>query len=167
MCAKARENFKRGRGTLKELFDALLKFDIKTLFKEKTTNSFIQFFRYIFVGGFAFLVDAGVLWLCEKVMHYMLAAAIAFVAGLVANYLLSIFFVFSESTNVTNKAKEFIVYAIIGIIGLGLTEAIMYIMTDLCHFYFMLSKIIAAVIVLIWNFVARKKILYTKQEEKR
>lgn len=152
---------------MKEFIEALLRFDIKTLFKEKTTNSFIQFFRYVFVGGFAFVVDAAVLWLCEKFTHYMIAAAIAFIAGLAANYFLSIFFVFSESEQVKNKAKEFIVYAVIGVIGLGLTEVIMYILTDLCHFYFMLSKIVAAIIVLIWNFVARKKILYSKQEDEK
>ena len=152
---------------MKEFFDALIKLDIKRLFREKTTNSYIQFFRYIFVGGFAFLADAFSLWLCEKVMHYMFAAAVAFVIGLTVNYLLSVLFVFSESAEVKNKAKEFLVYAVIGVIGLGLTEVIMYILTDLCHFYFMLSKVIAAIIVLVWNFVARKKILYSKLGENK
>ncbi len=148
---------------MKEFFGAIIKLDFNKLFREKTTNSFIQFFRYIFVGGFAFLVDAFTLWLCEKWMNYMIAAAIAFVVGLAANYVLSIWFVFSESEQVTNKIKEFITYVIIGVIGLLLTEVIMYILTDLCHLYFLLSKIVAAAIVLVWNFVARKKILYTKQ----
>lgn len=148
---------------MNEFFKAVIKFDINTLFRKKTTNSFIQFFRYIFVGGFAFLEDAFTLWLCEKWMNYMIAAAIAFVVGLAANYALSIWFVFSESEQVTNKVKEFAAYTIIGIIGLALTEVIMYILTDLCHFYFLLSKIVAAAIVLIWNFVARKKILYTNR----
>lgn len=148
---------------MKEFIKALLKLDMKALFREKTTNTFIQFFRYIFVGGFAFLVDAFALWLCEKFMHYMIAAAIAFVVGLAANYVLSICFVFSESKQVTNKVKEFTVYAVIGIIGLILTEAIMYLCTDVVGLYFLLSKIIAAAIVLVWNFVARKKILYTNK----
>ena len=108
------------------------------------------------------MADAFSLWLCEKWMNYMIAAAIAFIVGLAANYVLSIWFVFSESKQVTNKLKEFIVYAVIGVIGLLLTEVIMYILTDLCHLYFLLSKIVAAAIVLVWNFVARKKILYNK-----
>ena len=148
---------------MKEFIRAVVKFDIKALFREKTTNTFIQFFRYIFVGGFAFLADAFTLWLCEKFVHYMIAAAIAFIVGLAANYVLSVCFVFSESEKVSNKVKEFIVYAVIGIIGLLLTEAIMYLCTDVIGMYFLLSKIIAAVIVLVWNFVARKKILYTNK----
>lgn len=145
---------------MKEFFGALKKLDFALLFREKTTNLFIQFFRYIFVGGFAFLVDAFVLWLCEKLMNYMIAAAIAFIAGLAANYILSTCFVFSESEQVKNKAKEFIAYAVIGVIGLGFTEIIMYLLTDICKLYFMFSKVFAAAAVLIWNFAARKKFLY-------
>lgn len=148
--------------SLREFFRAAVKFDFNLLFREKTTNTFIQFFRYIFVGGFAFLADAFSLWLFEKFMHYMTAAAVAFFVGLAVNYFLSVIFVFSESEQLTNKLKEFITYAVIGAIGLMITEVIMYVLTDICHLYFLLSKVVAAIIVLVWNFVARKKILYTK-----
>ena len=143
---------------MKEFFKAILDFNLNRLFREKTTNIFIQFFRYIFVGGFAFL--AFTLWLCEKWMNYMIAAAIAFVVGLAVNYALSIWFVFSESSKVKNKVKEFVVYGIIGLIGLLITEGIMYLFTDVFGLYFLISKIIAAAIVLVWNFAARKVVLY-------
>ena len=145
---------------MKEFFKAILYFNLNRLFREKTTNIFIQFFRYIFVGGFAFLADAFTLWLCEKWMNYMIAAAIAFVVGLAVNYALSIWFVFSESSKVKNKVKEFVVYGIIGLIGLLITEGIMYLFTDVFGLYFLISKIIAAAIVLVWNFAARKVVLY-------
>lgn len=147
---------------MKEFFKAILDFNLNRLFHEKTTNIFIQFFRYIFVGGFAFLADAFTLWLCEKWMNYMIAAAIAFVVGLAVNYALSIWFVFSESSKVKNKVKEFVVYGIIGLIGLLITEGIMYLFTDVFGLYFLISKIIAAAIVLVWNFAARKVVLYNK-----
>ena len=145
---------------MKEFFKAILDFNLNRLFREKTTNIFIQFFRYIFVGGFAFLADAFTLWLCEKWMNYMIAAAIAFVVGLAVNYALSIWFVFSESSKVKNKVKEFVVYGIIGLIGLLITEGLMYLFTDVFGLYFLISKIIAAAIVLVWNFAARKVVLY-------
>ena len=145
---------------MKEFFKAILDFNLNRPFREKTTNIFIQFFRYIFVGGFAFLADAFTLWLCEKWMNYMIAAAIAFVVGLAVNYALSIWFVFSESSKVKNKVKEFVVYGIIGLIGLLITEGIMYLFTDVFGLYFLISKIIAAAIVLVWNFAARKVVLY-------
>lgn len=133
------------------------------LFKEKTNNTFIQFFRYCFVGGLAFLVDYGLLYLLsDKVgLHYLLSASIAFIAGLVVNYLISTFWVFSES-KYEDKRKEFAIFAIIGVIGLGLTEGLMWLFTDLAGLHYMLSKLITAALVLLWNFIARKLILFTK-----
>ena len=133
------------------------------LFRAETENVFIQFFRYIFVGGFAFLADAAVLWFCEMFMNYMIAAAIAFVVGLTVNYILSVRLVFSGNERIAGKAAEFIIYGIIGAAGLVITEAVMYFFTGICGLYFLLSKIAAAAIVLVWNFAARKKILYSKQ----
>ena len=148
---------------MKEFFDAFKRFNMNALFRDETTNGFIQFFRYIFVGGIAFVAVAGALWLCEKFMHYLIAAAIAFVFGLVVNYVLSVCFVFSGNERKTGRAAEFIIYGIIGVIGLGLTELIMWLFTDVIGLYFLLSKIVAAAIVLVWNFVARKKIIYTNK----
>lgn len=146
-----------------EFIDAVLKLRLGKLFREKTANTYIQFFRYIFVGGFAFLADAVTLWVFELFTHYMIAAAAAFLLGLAVNYALSVLFVFSEAERVKNRAAEFAAYAVIGVIGLALTEAIMYVLTDLCGLYFMLSKVIAAAVVLLWNFIARKKILYKEK----
>lgn len=133
------------------------------LFKEKTENILIQFFRYCFVGGLAFLVDYGLLYLLsDKVgLHYLLSASIAFIAGLVVNYLISTFWVFSES-KYQDKRKEFAIFAIIGVIGLGLTEGLMWLFTDLAGLHYMLSKLVTAALVLLWNFIARKVILFTK-----
>lgn len=144
---------------MKEFFKAILDFNLNRLFREKTTNIFIQFFRYIFVGGFAFWRRIYFV-VMRKRMNYMIAAAIAFVVGLAVNYALSIWFVFSESSKVKNKVKEFVVYGIIGLIGLLITEGIMYLFTDVFGLYFLISKIIAAAIVLVWNFAARKVVLY-------
>ena len=144
---------------MKELFGYIIKFDIKNLFKTPTTNTVIQFFRYVFVGGVAFLVDGGLLFLLEKIgLHYLVATVFAFIGGLVCNYILSKLLVFQDKKS--NPRLEFLIYGIIGVIGLGITEGLMYVFTDILGLYFMLSKIIVAIIVLIWNFLARKLILY-------
>ena len=136
---------------------------VSLLLKDKTNNPFIQFFRYCFVGGLAFLVDYGLLYiLSDKVgLHYLVSACISFIAGLIVNYLISTYWVFSES-KFQDKRKEFTIFAIIGVIGLALTEGLMWLFTGVFHLHYMLSKIVTAALVLIWNFVARKIILFTK-----
>lgn len=147
---------------MKELFDYIFKLDLKSLFITKTNNTFIQFFRYIFVGGVAFLADGGSLFLITTIgVNYLISVIFAFVIGLAVNYGLSKLLVF-ENSNVNGKI-EFLVYGIIGVIGLGFTEIIMYVLTEIAGLYFMVSKVIATIIVLVWNFVARKITLYRKK----
>ena len=131
------------------------------LFKEETENTLIQLFRYGFVGGAAFLVDYGVLVLLTEVfgMHYLLSATISFILGLITNYLLSVVWVFDNRT-LGNRWAEFTVFAIIGVIGLGLNALIMYVCTDKMGIHYMISKIISTVIVFFWNFFARKIVLF-------
>ncbi len=137
----------------------------KTLFTEPTTRPLIQFFRYVFVGGCSFLVDAGVLWLFARAgMHYLLAACFGFVAGLVFNFLLSRALVFRAETARVGRVLEFAGYALIGLVGLGLTEALLYFFTEIVQFHYMISKVVASAVVLFWNFFARKVILYRNEK---
>ena len=147
---------------MKELFDYIFNLDFKSLFITKSNNTFIQFFRYIFVGGVAFLADGGSLFLITTIgVNYLISVIFAFVIGLAVNYGLSKLLVFENSS--VNGKIEFLVYGIIGVIGLGFTEIIMYVLTEIAGLYFMVSKVIATIIVLVWNFVARKITLYRKK----
>lgn len=139
----------------------MMKIQLEMLLKQSTDKTLIQFFRYICVGGVAFLLDFGTLYYFTEYLgiHYLLSAALAFLLGLAANYLLSITWVFNNHT-LDNKVSEFGVFALIGIIGLGLNEVIIWFFTANVHFYYMFSKIISAVIVLFWNFFARKYLLF-------
>ena len=120
-------------------------------------------FRYGFVGGVAFLVDYGTLFVLTHYagVPYLWSAAIAFILGLVTNYLISISWVFQHSGKM-RVWQEFVCFAIIGVIGLGLNELIMYVGTDMMHLHYMISKLISTAIVFFWNFFARKFMLFNK-----
>lgn len=139
-------------------------FNLRSLFKGKTNNSFLQFFRYTFVGGFAFIVDFGLLILLTEYFHiyYLLSAGIAFVFGLVVNYYLSINWVFDKRI-VRNRFVEFLIFTMIGLIGLGLNELFLWLLTDKFLIHYILSKGITTFIVYFWNFFARKFLLFNKQ----
>lgn len=133
------------------------------IFREKTDNTLFQLIRYTFVGGFAFIVDFGTLFLLTEYLnlHYLVSAAIAFILGLVTNYFLSIGWVFTRHT-VSDKRIEFIVFTLIGLAGLGLNELFLWLFTDLAGMYYLISKILTAVLVYLWNFFVRKLILFNK-----
>ena len=133
------------------------------IFVQKTDNTLLQLFRYGFVGGIAFVVDYGTLFLLTNYagVPYLWSAAIAFILGLVTNYLLSISWVFRRN-EAMKSWQEFLLFAIIGIVGLGFNEIIMYLGTDILQLHYMLSKLISTVIVFFWNFLARKYLLFNK-----
>lgn len=148
---------------MKEFFSILLSFNIKRIFIEPTKNVLLQFFRYAFVGGVATVADWAVFYILTDPLnvHYLISGVAAFVAGLSVNFLLSKKFVFSIEKNKHSSSTEFAVYAVIGVIGLLITEIIMYVMNTKLQIYFMIPKIIATAVVFVWNFAARKIVLYT------
>lgn len=134
---------------------------LEALFRIPTDSTLIQFVRYLFVGGAAFVVDFGSLYVLTEYVgiYYLTSAAIAFLLGLLANYLLSIFWVFSRRT-LERRWLEFGIFALIGVVGLGLNELFIWFFTEHFQLYYMISKLIATALVLLWNFTARKFLLF-------
>jgi putative flippase GtrA len=126
-----------------------------------------QFLRYLVVGGVAFVVDFGALVFLTEVLkfHYLASTAIAFCCGLVLNYILSITWVFN-TRSLTSKKTEFAIFSIIGVIGLGWNEILMFLGTGVIGLDYRLTKLITVAIVLVWNFGMRKVILFNRPTTK-
>ena len=139
---------------------------IDKLFKKKSDDLLIQLFRYIFVGGLAFLVDFGLLYFFTEYLHiyYLISASMSFIIGLVVNYLLSIKWVFGNR-QLKNRTSEFVVFGVIGLVGLGLNALIIWLLTDFASVYYLISKIISTVLVFLFNFFARRYLLFNKGDE--
>lgn len=59
-------------------------------FLQKLKIQLFQVFRYVFVGGIAFLVDWGGLYIFTSFgLHYLASSTIAFTIGLIANFVLA------------------------------------------------------------------------------
>lgn len=131
---------------------------IYRLFKAPTENAFIQLIRYGFVGGIAFAADFGSLYALTDYagIHYQISAALAFIIGLTVNYFLSIRWVFNSRGSRQHMMMEFIGFAIVGIIGLGLNALIMYLAVGLLYIHYLAAKLFSTAIVFFWNFLGRK-----------
>ena len=134
---------------------------INKLFKDPTDDIFLQLFRYIFVGGTAFVVDFFFLYFFSDIcgIYYLISAVLSFIISVLVNYVMSTRWVFNQD-NIENKVLEFNLFILISTIGLGFTEILLYFFTDIVGFYYLISKIISAIIVLFWNFLARRLMFY-------
>lgn len=157
--------------SFKEVMQLLRERKFSKLFVGDTDNTFIQFFRYVFVGGLATVVDWGVSYILFRfVFHenYAVAAnSLSFVAGLIVNYLISTFWIFKNS-NVKSKLAEFLGFAAIGLVGLfltmGITKAFEFWLADKTSAFQMIAKIVSTAASFFWNFFARKILLYSKKK---
>jgi putative flippase GtrA len=118
-------------------------------------------FKYAVVGGVAFLLDFSMLFFLTEYVHiyYILSATAAFVAGLLCNYVLSVYWVFDERA-LSNRFVEFLVFSVIGLIGLLLNDGLIWSLTEVGRMHYLLSKVLAAVVVFFWNFIARRQLLF-------
>jgi putative flippase GtrA len=135
---------------------------MKELIVGKTQNTFYQFIRYLFVGGFAAAIDTGCLYLLHNhlAVNYLAAAVVGFLLGLLTNYLISIMWIF-ESTGKTKE--EVLLFSMIGVGGLAWTELILWLSVRVAHTPVMIAKGIALIVVLVWNFGMRKKFVFASQ----
>lgn len=138
------------------------------LFKIKTDNLYLQFFRYIFVGGTSFIVDFLIYISLINFfgINYLISAALAFLTAVLVNYVMSIRWVFNQD-KIDNRVVEFNLFLLISGLGLVFTEILLYLFTDILGVNYIISKIIASIIVLFWNFTARRVMFYGKGNLKK
>lgn len=127
---------------------------IKKLFKNELFN---QIMKFGVVGGIAFIIDYICLIISKEIfgLSVLLSAAIAFIISVIFNYILSIKWVFNVNKEIDQK-KNFIIFIVLSIIGLILTEIIMWFGTDIIKISYLIVKIFATAIVMVFNFITRK-----------
>lgn len=120
-----------------------------------------EFARYAVVGGFAFICDASTLFSLTRFLgvNYLVSAPIGFVFGTVVNYVLCRRWVFQHRTLKSTPA-EMTVFTLIGAVGLGLNEEILWFFQSKLGIYYLFAKGVSGVVVFGWNFGARKLALF-------
>lgn len=128
---------------------------------EKLRHVSIQFTKYFGVALVGYIFDFGLMILLRELMHfhYLIAATCGFAVGLIVVYILSNKYVFGES-KIKSKTTEFGLFAVIGLIGLGILNLLMWIFTDYFLVNYIVSKVIATIFVYMWNFFARRSLYH-------
>ena len=117
----------------------------------------IQIFKFVIVGGIATIIDWVVYYILYNIIRInpLVANIGSFSISVVYNYIASVKWVFTVNEQKTKK-RLFIEFVILSIIGLLLTELIIYGGIKYMNIEAMVIKIIATAIVMVFNFVTRK-----------
>ena len=131
----------------------------------KLKQLIIQIVKFGFVGVIAAAIDVGVLVLFTEVFgaDVLISSGISFCVSVIANYILSMKFVFKSKGQ--SKLKEFTVFVLLSVGGLCINQFIMWLGTEKFSFYYLAVKFAAMVIVPIYNFITRKVFLEKKQSD--
>ena len=124
-----------------------------------------QIMKFGVVGFLCFFIDYGLMILFTEAFHinYLVSAALSFSISTIVNYSLSMRYVFKSKKD-ANKINEFILFVVLSVIGLGVNEAAMWIAVEGLGIHYMISKIGATAVVMVFNPVTRKIFLEDKSE---
>ena len=98
-------------------------------------------------------------------VNYLVSATISFTVSVVFNYVASMRYVFTHKEGMSRR-REFIIFVVLSVIGLIINNACMWAGVELLHIHYLITKIGATAIVMVWNFVTRKKFLDAGNEGK-
>ena len=134
---------------------------VEKLLRQATDNISIQAFRYVLAGTLAYGVDCCSLIVFVEIfkIYYLTAALVAFLFGAITAYILNVVWVFNKRT-FKNRYFEISIFIVIGVVGLILNQYIIWVFTENVNFHYLFSKLVATMIVVIWNFLARKYFLF-------
>ena len=136
------------------------------------SNRLKEIIKFAFTGGVCFLIEYAALIVLKEWLHLSAVAAtpIAFLVSVVFNYLLCVKWVFSGAKEGSKKAQ--LGFAITSVMGLFLNWAIMWALTSLFGEdavllalfglelkVYMLNKIIATGLVMVWNYFTKRWLL--------
>ncbi|MCU0444905.1 MAG: GtrA family protein [Microscillaceae bacterium] len=132
------------------------------LYQKFTTGVYRQFFKFAMAGAICAVLEMSILVTLSNIYgkdNLLYFNALAYIVAVVLNYLISRAWVFERGKY--NTKVEFLAFCAVATVGLGLNQLIFYWgLQVLTNDFYLLAKIIAIGTVVIWNFFAKKYLVF-------
>lgn len=128
--------------------------------KIKENQLLMQIMKFVIVGGIATVIDFAILFILKEFVgiNEIIANTISFTVSLIYNYIASVKWVFEVDKD-KNPKKQFITFVSFSIIGLLINNLILWLCIEKLSIYYLIGKVIATGIVMVFNFITRKMFL--------
>ncbi|MBQ3946066.1 MAG: GtrA family protein [Alphaproteobacteria bacterium] len=114
---------------------------------------------YGIIGGFCAALDFGLYTLLGLWMPYLWANVISVHAGILCSFLLNRQYNFKVKDH---AAQRFTVFYVVGLMGLALSELLIYLMATCFSMNYIIAKLITVVIIALFQFLLNKFITFKK-----
>lgn len=120
---------------------------------------FFKFLKFGIVGFSGLIVDFGVTYLFKEKLkiHKYISSSLGFIVATATNYTLNRLWTFNNHD--PNAAVQFGKFFMVSLLGLAISNGLIYLLHDKLKWNFYLAKGCAIVLVSLWNFFANY--LYT------
>ena len=125
----------------------------------KNNKKLFQFLRYLLVGGFSFLLEYGLFYVLWQIfsVHYLLANSIVYGSVSLINFLLNRTWTFNSSGQLK---RQLFLYVSLVVFNFFASNGLLYSLTGLLLIEPLISKVIVMCLLVSWNFVIYKKVIY-------
>ena len=115
---------------------------------------FWKFIKFGVVGFSGVLIDFGVTYLLKEKLRLSkyLANSVGFAFAVTSNFVLNRIWTFESHDNLV--WVQYAKFILVALIGLALSNAMIYVLTERKKLNFYLTKVIAIGVVMVWNFIA-------------
>jgi putative flippase GtrA len=138
---------------------------LRSLLVGRTDRTEVQLLRSAGAAHLGFWADFVALAVLTEIfgLYYLISAVVSFTVGLAVTYCLSVLWIFKHR-RIKSKIAEFAAFSLIGLVGVVVMLAAMWLLTEVVHLHYLLSKVVSSVLVFAVNFTMRKLLLFRPQK---
>jgi putative flippase GtrA len=117
--------------------------------------------RYFFVGAIAAVIDIGLFTIFASYLKFpwAIVSIISFIISTLANYFLSIRFVFKSGLRY-KKQHEILGVFIVSTLALFLNQMFLYLFIEKMNLHLIISKCLTTGMLFLWNYLGRKRFIF-------